>query len=35
MARHETVRDKLAQHKIVTTNTEIDRALERARDLQG
>jgi hypothetical protein len=35
MARHETVRDKLGQHKIVATNAEIDRAIERARDMQG
>jgi hypothetical protein len=35
MARHKIVRHKIARHKIVTTDAEIDRAIGRARSLQG
>jgi hypothetical protein len=35
MARHNFARHKPVQHKIVTTDAEIDRAIERARALQN
>ena len=35
MAKHKLVRHKIARHKIVTTDAEIDRALERAKSLQS
>jgi len=34
MAKHKIVRHKITRHKIVTTNAEIDRAMERAKSLQ-
>ena len=33
MAKHKIVRHKITRHKIVTTNAEIDRAMERAKSL--
>jgi Protein of unknown function (DUF2442) len=35
MAKHKIVRDKLMRHRIVTTDSEIDRAIERAKNLQN
>jgi hypothetical protein len=35
MAKHKIVRNKPVQHKVVTTNAEIDRAIANARNLQN
>ena len=35
MARHKVVRNKIVRHKIATSDAEIDRAIEHARNLQN
>ena len=35
MAKHKLVRNKIARHKIVTSDAEIDRAIDRARRLRN